>query len=458
MAPGDVRGRRVLVVGAARSGIAVATWCAAHGARVVLADRHETLAEQAAMGAAGIRVVLGPHRDDEFREADLVVLSPGVPPGQPVIDVARRAGAEVIGEFEFATRRLVGRIVAVTGTKGKSTTTTLVGRMFEEGGFRTRVGGNIGVPLSAQIDDSTPDTVHVIEASSFQLEMAPTFHPAIAVFLNFSPDHLDRHGTEEAYGAAKAQIVARQGDEDVTVMNADDPAVARLVGHTRARREWFTVGPVPGVGAGIVNGEIVYRAAGGRVTPLAPVSSIRLLGRHMVTDVVAAACTAHIGGVAPEAIATAIAGFGGLEHALELVATIDGVRFVNDSKATNVDAARRSIESFEGGVVAIVGGRFKGGDLGDLRTPLRERGAGVVAIGEARPLVHAALDGVVAVSDAATLDDAVEQAWRQVPRGGVVVLAPACASQDMFRDYAERGRVFKEAVRRTAASRARDER
>ena len=453
-----VSGRRVIVVGAARSGMAAATWCAAHGARVVLADRREALDEGPALEAAGVALALGPHRDETFAGADLVVVSPGVPPELPVLETARRAGAEVIGEFEFATRRLRGRIVAVTGTKGKSTTTTLVGRMFEEGGFRTRVGGNIGVPLSAQIDDSTPGTIHVIEASSFQLEMAPTFHPAIAVFLNFSPDHLDRHGTEAAYGAAKAQIVARQDAGDVTVMNADDPAVARLVGHTRARREWFTVAEPTVQGAGIVDGWIVHRGAEGSFTRLAPVSSIRLIGPHLVADVVAAACTACVGGVAPAAIERAIAGFGGLAHALELVATIDGVRFVNDSKATNVEAARRSIESFDGGVVAIVGGRFKGGDLGDLAGPLRARGVAVIAIGEAKPLVHGALDAVVPVVDAPTLDDAVDEAWRRVPRNGVVVLAPACASQDMFRDYAERGQVFTEAVRRLEASRVRGER
>ncbi len=455
---GGVSGRRVIVVGAARSGIAAATWCAVQGARVVLADRREAIDERAALEAAGVEVVLGPHRDETFADADLVVVSPGVPPELPVLETARRAGAEVIGEFEFATRRLRGRIVAITGTKGKSTTTTLVGRMFEEGGFRTRVGGNIGVPLSAQIDDSTPDTIHVIEASSFQLEMAPTFHPAIAVFLNFSPDHLDRHGTEAAYGAAKAQIVARQVDSDVAVLNADDPAVARLVGHTRARREWFTVAEPSVQGAGIVDGAIVHRGAEGSSTRLAPVSSIRLIGPHLVADVVAAACTAHVGGVAPAAIELAIAGFGGLEHALELVATIEGVRFVNDSKATNVEAARRSIESFEGGVVAIVGGRFKGGDLGGLRGPLAARGTAVVAIGEAAGLVRTALGTTVPVHDAPTLDAAVDLAWRLVPPGGVVVLAPACASHDMFRDYAERGRVFTDAVRRLEASRVRGER
>lgn len=452
MTKGDVGGRRVIVVGAARSGIAAATWCAAHGATVVLADRRETLDERAELEAAGVELALGPHRDEMFAGANLVIVSPGVPPELPVLETARRNGAEVIGEFEFATRRLRGRIVAITGTKGKSTTTTLVGRMFEEGGFRTRVGGNIGVPLSAQIDDSTPETIHVIEASSFQLEMAPTFHPAIAVFLNFSPDHLDRHGTEAAYAAAKASIVARQDAGDVTVMNADDPAVARLVGHTRARREWFTVAEPTVQGAGIVDGWIVHRGAEELFTRLAPLSSIRLIGPHLVADVVAAANTAVVGGVAPEAIERAIAGFGGLEHALELVATIDDVRFVNDSKATNVEAARRSIESFGHGVVAIVGGRFKGGDLGMLARPLRERAVAVVTIGEAAPLVHEALDGVVPVVDAATLDEAVTAAWQRVPRGGVVVLAPACASHDMFRDYAARGRVFKEAVRRLAAS------
>ena len=421
----SVHDQNVTVVGAARSGLAAAWLLADRGARVTLTDTRPQLdsATDARLRNAGIRLALGEPDARLLTSADLVVVSPGVPLDQAVIVAARNAGVPIVGEIELASRWLTGRIVAITGTKGKSTTTTLTGRMFDEGGFRAMVGGNIGTPLSSQVADSTPDTFHIVEVSSFQLETIDTFHPWIAVLLNLSSDHLDRHGSMEAYGAAKARIFANQAPDDWAVINADDPQTLALARAGRAKKVFFSVD-----------------------TPVVPLSSIRLIGRHLFADVMAAATVARIAGVPERAVLRAVESFTGLEHALEPVATIDGVRFVNDSKATNIEAARQAVEAFDGGLVVIMGGRFKSGDFAVLREPLQSRGATVVAIGEATPLILDALDGFVRVETAATMAGAVRRAFDLAPQGGTVVLAPACASFDMFQDYAERGRAFKEEV------------
>jgi UDP-N-acetylmuramoylalanine--D-glutamate ligase len=452
----SVDGKMVTVVGAARSGIAAALLLAERGARVTLTDMKPVLDDAVAEGRlsrAGIGVELGVHRPETFNRADLLVLSPGVPLEQPQVAAARRAGVQVMGEIELASRWLSGRIVAITGTKGKSTTTTLTGRMFDAGGFKAVVGGNIGTPLSAQVAESTPDTFHIVEVSSFQLETTETFHPWIAVLLNFSPDHLDRHASVAEYAAAKTKVFANQTPNDWSVINADDPqtlVMARL-GRARAMRFAFE-GPLD-EGIAIRSGAIAD-VRPDRETPLVPLSSIRLIGRHLIADVMAATAVARIAGVPPEAMVQAVESFTGLEHALEVVATINGVRFVNDSKATNVDASRRAIESVDAGVVAILGGRFKGGDLGVLREPLKSQNAIVIAIGEAQPLVQNALEGAVAVHLAPSLEAAVQMAFDLAPPGGTVLLSPACASFDMFRDYAERGQTFKKEVKRLADERA----
>jgi UDP-N-acetylmuramoylalanine--D-glutamate ligase len=337
--------------------------------------------------------------------------------------------------------------VAITGTKGKSTTTTLTGRMLEAGGRRVLVGGNIGLALSAQVDASTEDTIHVVEASSFQLESTETFKPWIAVLLNFSPDHLDRHASVDEYARAKARVFANQTRSDWAVLNADDPAGLELARAARAERLLFSLADSTPHGV-VVSGEtIVWRTEGGE-RALAPLSAIRLLGPHLVADVLAAAAVAVIADIDPTAITRAVEGFKGLEHALEPVADVGGVRFVNDSKATNIESARRAIESFGEGLVVIMGGRFKGGDFRDLLAPLAARRATVVALGEARQLIQEALSGAVDVREAGDLTSAVRTAFVSAAPGAVVVLAPACASFDMFRDYAERGRAFKQEVRR----------
>jgi UDP-N-acetylmuramoylalanine--D-glutamate ligase len=373
------------------------------------------------------------------------VLSPGVPPEQELVQAARDRGIPVIAEIELASRWLQGRVIAITGTKGKSTTTALTGRMLEASGFAVTVGGNIGAPLSAQVAASTPDTLHIVEASSFQLEQIDTFRPWIAVMLNFSPDHLDRHPTVESYGAAKARIFENQQADDWAVINADDPGVLDLARRARARTRLFAPESSIPEGTAMADGWIVSRQ-GGTSTPLVPLSAIHLLGPHLVSDVMAAATVGAIAGAAPAAMTSAVESFRGLEHAMELVRDIGSVRFVNDSKATNVESARRSIESFASGLVPIIGGRYKGGDFRLLREPLAARAKAVVAIGESRALVRQALQGAVDVHEAETLDEAVAHAFALAKPAGVVLLAPACSSFDMFRDYAERGRRFKEAV------------
>jgi UDP-N-acetylmuramoylalanine--D-glutamate ligase len=445
----SVEGRRVTVAGAARSGLAAARLLAERGARVTLSDAAAEVPDARALEAIGVRLEAGGHQAETFTSADLVVLSPGVPPDQPAVAAARARGVPVIGEVELASRWLLGRVIAITGTKGKSTTTELTGRILEAAGFRVTVGGNIGAPLSAQVSGSAPDTLHVVETSSFQLEQIDRFRPWIAVMLNFSPDHLDRHPSITAYADAKARIFENQTAEDWAVVNADDPAVLDLARRGRAATRLFARRTPIAEGTTIEDGWIVERRRGstGRLVPL---DAIHLIGPHLVDDVMAAATVGAIAGARPAAMTAAIEAFGGLEHAMELVAEVDGVRFVNDSKATNVESARRSIESFDANVVPIIGGRFKGGDLGLLRAPLAARAKAVVAIGEARARVREALGGVVDVHDAGTLDEAVAAAFELAKPEGVVLLAPACASFDMFRDYAERGRRFKDAVGRIA--------
>jgi len=443
----SVRKRRVVVVGAARSGLAAAELLAKRGAVVTLTEVRDSFDGMQRLNDAGVQIEAGGHQRETLAAAELVVVSPGVPLEQPVFDAPRDRGVEIIGELELASRWIRGRLVAITGTKGKSTTTTLLGRMLTAAGRSVLVGGNIGVPLSAQVEASTEETFHVVETSSFQLETTTTFHPWIAVWLNFADDHLDRHPTVEAYAAAKARIFANQTAQDWAVINADDPAVIARSATARARKVEFALSGHSAEGF-VVDGEWIVRRTGAGGERLVPIAAVELTGRHMLNNVLAASAAASIAGVMPQAMTDALRGFKGLEHVMEPAGEIHGVRFVNDSKATNVEAARRSIESFPGGVVAIIGGRFKGGDLRQLRDPLWAAGRAVVAIGEAAPLVRDALSGALPVVEAASMREAVERGYEAAAPDGVVLLAPACSSFDWFRDYAERGNAFKAEVER----------
>jgi len=449
----SVEGRDVVVVGGGRSGLAAAKLLASRGARVTLTDDAPLNADAAeALAGYGVATRIGPDSHAIAAAADLVVLSPGVPPQQPVFDAARAGGVPVIGEIELASRWLSGRVIAITGTKGKSTTTTLTARMLEASGFSVTAGGNLGTPLSAQVDGSTRDALHVVEVSSFQLETIDTFHPWISVLVNLSPDHLDRHLSFDAYAEAKARIFMNQDSGDWAVVNADDSASRETASGARARRYDFSLDQPLADGVTVESGEVVARS-GGRSRALFPVTAVQLPGRHLLADVLAATAVNVLAGGDADAMRRGVEQFGGLEHALERVLTLDDVTFVNDSKATNVVSVRRALESFDGHVVAIMGGRYKGGDFGELRDLVRERARGVVVIGEAAVRIAESLIDTVPVTGAASMEEAVRRAFEMAWPGDVVLLAPGCASFDMFVDYAARGRSFKDAARRLASER-----
>jgi UDP-N-acetylmuramoylalanine--D-glutamate ligase len=444
--------RPVVVVGLARSGVAAASFLVRHGAAVVAVDRKaepELEEEARALRGAGVRLELGAHRRETFTGASLVVVSPGVPWDLPELAAARAAGVPVIAEVELGFRHLHGTLVAVTGTKGKSTTTAALGAMLRESGRDVRVGGNIGTPLVSLVDGSTEDSVFAVEVSSFQLEGIVRFHPRVAVWLNLSPDHLDRHPSLEAYVAAKARIFANQTVGDWAIVNADDPIVLERARRAVARKLLVrTTGrPLDGEGA-FFGGELACLRLDGREETLFARADVAVPGAHLAGDLLVAAAAARVLGAPAEAIARGVRAFHGVEHVLERVATVDGVTYYNDSKATNVDAARRSLESFDRPVVVILGGRYKGGDFADLAPALAAHGRRVIAIGEASERVRAALAATVPVQTTGSLRDAVAAARAAAFTGDVVLLAPACSSFDMFRDYAERGRAFKDEVRR----------
>ena len=449
----SVDGAPVVVLGAARSGVAAAALLARRGARVVLSDILDSIADADQIRGAGVTLELGGHRADTLANAELIVLSPGVSPKLPAVDRARERGTPVISEVELAARWLRGRIVAVTGTKGKTTTTVLTGRMLEADGRQTLVGGNVGTALSSQVEASSPEVIHVVELSSFQLELTETFRPWIAVLLNLSPDHLDRHASFREYVDAKARIFANQTSSDAMVINADDPHVLEVARRGRARRLMFAVTEPLDEGVVVAGNGVTYRTGSGD-RPLLPLSAVRLPGRHLLSDVLAAAAVGTVVGVSVDAMRSAIGSFEGIEHTLEAVADVDGVQFINDSKATNIASARAAVECFDRDLVVIMGGRFKGGDLQDLVPALRARARAVVAIGEARARISEVLDGLVRIHEAGGMPDAVRLAFDLARPHGTVLLAPACASLDMFSDYAERGNAFKAEVRRLAEERA----
>ena len=446
----ELKNKRVLVVGLGKSGKSAALFLRDRGARVTVSDSRsaEALAgEIPALLDAGIMVETGGHGLLTFRRQDLIVVSPGVPCDTPELKQVRAFGLPIIGELELASRFLQGQIVAITGSNGKTTTTALLGKIFADAGGPTLVGGNIGTPVIDLIAQSTPQTISVLEVSSFQLETVVEFRPHIAVVLNITQDHLDRHGTFENYAAMKARITAQQTAEDFFVLNAEDKPTQMLAARTKAQVFWFSGRRAIKQGAFVHGESIVFLPReGARPEPVMPVAEIPLKGAHNVENVLAAVCAARLGGVAAESIRASVAGFKAVEHRLEFVATVRGVAFFNDSKATNVDATRKALEAFPGGVHLILGGKDKNSDYTELADLLRARVKTVYTIGSAAEKIERHLAGVVKIVSAGTLDAAVRQAAQLAVAGDVVLLAPACASFDQFTSYEHRGRVFKELV------------
>lgn len=443
----EIAGKRVLVVGLGKSGLAAARFLKERGARVTVSDsRPATLiAELPSLVDQGIVVEAGSHGLLTFRRQDLIVVSPGVPMSTPELKQVRAMGMPVIGELELGWRFLLGEVVAITGSNGKTTTTTLMGEILEADGRATLVGGNIGRPVTEMVGESSSSSWSVLEVSSFQLETTVEFKPRIAVVLNITPDHLDRHGTFEAYAAAKARITERQGVEDFLVLNAEDVPTQMVAAKTKAQIYWFSAKRQVKQGA-FVRGEIIFFAEteGAKPEAVMPVVEIPLAGAHNVENVLAAVCAARLAGVEAETIRGAVRVFKAVEHRLEFVRDLNGVRYFNDSKATNVDATVKAVESFAGGIHLILGGKDKDSDYAAMAALLRERVKTVITIGSAAEKIERQLAGVVKIERAETMERAVALARRTAVAGDTVLLAPACASFDQFENYEHRGRVFKE--------------
>ena len=448
----ELNNKRVLVVGLGKSGVASALFMKAHGAKVTVSDTKsgdELRNEIPVLLDHGITVETGGHGDRTFRGQDLIVVSPGVPVDAPPLVQARALGESVIGEIELAAQFLPGPIVAITGSNGKTTTTTLTGEIMTAAGFSALVGGNIGTPAISLAERAKPETAIVLEVSSFQLETIQTFRPKVAVVLNVTPDHLDRHRTFEVYVDAKARIFENQQGSDIAVLNADDLTCVAMGARTRAQVFWFSRQKEVEHGACVREGNIVFRDNSGQ-REIMQVSEIPLKGGHNLENVLAAVCAGAIMGCAPEKIRKAVCDFKAVEHRLEFVTTIRGVDYYNDSKATNVDATIKALESFPANIHLILGGKDKGSDYAVLNDLLRQRVKRVYTIGAAAAKIESQIKGPEVVH-AETLENAIRKANAVAQSGDVVLLAPACASFDQFKSYEHRGKMFKEIVRSLAA-------
>ena len=453
----DYRGRRVLVVGLGLSGIAACELLRSRGAVVTAADRRtrEELDSKAlALEASGVTLHLGSHPSSLLAGIDLVVSSPGVRTDTPILSETRKRGIPVWGELELGFREIRGTVAAVTGTKGKSTTASLLAAMLRAAGKDVRLAGNIGAPLVREVSESSERTIFVVEVSSFQLETVESFRPRVAVLLDVTPDHLDWHPDFEAYVSAKSRIFENQREEDVAVVFGGNRLTVSMAEKAKSRKWYFELDCLSELSPHLhLDGPWIVKHENGVTTPLASLEEFQLVGRHNRLNAMAASAAAALLGISGEEIGDALVHFQGLPHALEQVAVVDGVRFYNDSKATNVQAVRAALESFDGGILLILGGRFKGGDFRDLRDLVASKVKCVFAIGESRERVRDALTGAAPVEIASDLETAVESAHRRASPGDVVLLSPAGSSFDMYRDYRERGERFRAAVERLAAER-----
>ncbi len=449
----ELRKMRLLVVGLARTGVATALFCAKHNA-IVTATEARTEDElgdaPAKLREAGVTLELGGHTEKTYLAQDLIVPSPGVPADDPFLQTARSKGITVWSEIELAYRFLEGKLIGITGSNGKTTTTTLVHHILESAGIPTFLAGNVGTPLISCVEGMKSDTVTVAELSSFQLELIEKFRPDIGLFLNLTPDHLDRHKTMEAYADSKARIFENQTELDAAVLNADDPPTV-LYAPKKPQVFWFSRKLRVEQGACLSGDDIiiVHHAKEEFVMKRA---EIPLAGAHNVENVLAAVTAARLAGVDTAAIAQAVRSFAGVEHRLEFVAEIAGVRYYNDSKATNVDATLKALDAFPGRILIILGGKDKGSDYTVLQKPLREKAILALLIGAAADKIEKQIAGSVAIERASTLDRAVEIAAHAAQPGDIVLLAPACASFDQFQNYEQRGRVFKELVQQLIAT------
>jgi UDP-N-acetylmuramoylalanine--D-glutamate ligase len=447
----EIAGRKVLVLGAARSGIGSARFLAQRGAVVALNDRKpldEWSVEALGLKTEGVGLVPGDVPSWLLDQIDLVVISPGVPSKTIPVRYAERSGVEVIGEVELASRFLRGRIIAITGTNGKTTTTTLIGQMLRDAGMNVQVGGNIGTALISMIESSREDSWNVVEVSSFQLESIVDFHPTVAAVLNVTPNHMDRYETVMEYAAAKQRIFANQAPGDVAILNADDEIVSSWASGLRAHVVPFSVKKELDEGLFLRGQDLISRTRDGERV-LTTRDGMHLRGLHNVENVLAALAAGLACGASPESLRETVQQFHPVEHRLEHVADINGVRFFNDSKATSVDATLKALEAFadeSGEIVLILGGLGKQAPYAPLAPLIRRRVRKLVLIGDDAPAIEKELKDAAPIVRAVDMGNAVQLAFAAAEPGDIVLLAPACASFDMFDSFEHRGRVFKDKV------------
>ncbi len=446
----DLLDKKVAVIGVGKTGLATARFLAGRHARIALTDEKPPSAwgdAKAAIEALPAELTVTPYGAEVLAGAELVVPSPGVYPSNPILVEALRRGIPVISELELAGRFLETPLVAITGTNGKTTVTTLIGEMLAAAGKKVFVGGNIGAPLIGYVGGPQEADWAVVEVSSFQLQWAQEFHPRVALLLNTTSDHVDYHGSFAAYRQIKESIFSRQTGDDLAILNADEASTASLCRRLAARTALFSSsGAVPrGM---FVEGDRLVRVAPAEAREEYPVGMIRLPGSHNIENVMAAILAARECGVPPAAVIGAVEGFRGIGHRIEFAGEKNGVRYYDDSKGTNVGAVLRALQSFSAPVILLLGGRDKEGDFETLAPLVGERVRELILFGEAREKIDRLIGGVVRTTLAATLKEAVAAAAKTASAGDVVLLSPGCASFDEFRDYKERGRVFQELVGR----------
>jgi UDP-N-acetylmuramoylalanine--D-glutamate ligase len=452
----ELRGKRVLIVGAGQSGTAVAGFLAGKGARIVLADtrRNEEFGGQLDyLQAGGVDLVLGRYPDAVGQNFDLVVMSPGVPLNIQPVRQAEEAGIPVIGELELAYRYARAPVVAITGTNGKTTTTTIIGEIFRDAGYRVLVAGNIGLPLIAEVESYGLQDIIVAEVSSFQLETVHDFRPRVAVVLNLTPDHLDRHGNMAGYAAAKSRVFMNQRKGDFLILNYDDPMTREMGIKSKGEVIFFSRRhTLEDKGVFVHNNAItVYRR--GTARPVMDTGALRIPGAHNLENALAAVAAGYVMGVPEESMANTLAGFSGVAHRLEFVAEIGGVKYINDSKGTNPDASIKAVEAFRGPLVLIAGGKNKGNDFTEFTRRAFPKTRAMVVLGQcAGEMAEAAARaGIENILRAESFREAVLLARSAAREGDIVLLSPACASWDMFRNFEERGNMFKQIVREMAS-------
>ena len=441
-AQSKVAAPRAVVVGLEKSGLASIRLLLQHGAKVSATDL-KPLAQMPEVAATldTLGVIFAQQSDAVFADADLIVISPGVPADLPALEAARQRGIRVIGEVELAAPFLLGRTIGITGTNGKTTTTALVGHILRESGIAAQVGGNIGTPVTAMVESSRPDQWNVLELSSFQLETIAEFHADIAVALNVTQNHLDRHHAFANYAAAKGRLFETQRPGAFAILNADDPTCVGFASLTAGSPLWFSSARAVTHGIWLADGKVWLDGE-----LLMDAGEIPIRGRHNIEDTMAAAAAARLAGASLASIAAAVRTFKAVEHRLEFVRNLNGVDFYNDSKATSVDATLKALDAFSGGLWVILGGKDKGLDYHVLRAPLAAKAHAALLIGAAAPKIGEQLKNAVPLEYAGTLENAVGFAYAHAQPGDTVLLAPACASFDQFKSYEHRGQLFKNLV------------